>query len=366
MAGRDLSSPKAQVEEETMEFGMFHEFGRRQGQSEAEAFEESFALVDAAENYGLDAVWLAEIHVNPERSVCAAPLSIASSIATRTQRIGIGLAVQVLPLCHPLRLAEEASTVDQISHGRLIFGVGRSGLPLTYEAYGVSYLESKERFAEVLEIVRRAWTQERFSFSGKYHVFDDVCLVPKSYRKPHPPIRVAANSEDTFPAMGKQGFGILVASRRGSLEELAPNIRIYRDAYKAAGHAGEGEVLLRVPVYVAETDAQARAEPEESLMHFYRYLGERLARTATRADVTDGAQRAVRAQRLQSISYDEALQSKVIAGSPETVADRLKGLQREIGITGILAELNCGGLIPRDKVLRSLRLLCEEVKPYVN
>jgi alkanesulfonate monooxygenase SsuD/methylene tetrahydromethanopterin reductase-like flavin-dependent oxidoreductase (luciferase family) len=337
--------------EGAMEFGMFHEFGRRQGQSEPEAFAESFELVDAAENYGLDAVWLAEIHANPERSVCAAPLSIASSIATRTERIKVGLAVQVLPLCHPMRLAEEAATVDQISHGRLIFGVGRSGLPLTYEAYGVSYLESKERFAEVLEIVRRAWTQERFSYSGKYYVFDNVRLSPKPHQKPHPPIRVAANSEETFPAMGTQGFGILVASRRGSLEELEPNIRTYRDAWQAAGHPGEGEALLRVPVYVAETDAKACAEPEESLMHFYRYLGERLARTATRNDVTDGAQRAVRAQQLQSISYDEALRSKVIVGSPDTVADRLKGLSRTLGVTGILAEL---------------RLLCEQVKPRVN
>jgi alkanesulfonate monooxygenase SsuD/methylene tetrahydromethanopterin reductase-like flavin-dependent oxidoreductase (luciferase family) len=349
-----------------MEFGMFHEFGRRQGQSEAQAFDESFELVDAAEKYGLDAVWLAEIHANPDRSVCAAPLSIASSIATRTKRLRIGLAVQVLPLCHPMRLAEETATVDQISHGRLIFGAGRSGLPLTYEAYGVSYLESKERFAEVLEIVRRAWTQERFSYTGKYHVFENVRLSPKPYQKPHPPIFVAANSEDTFPAMGQQGNGILVASRRGSLEELEPNIRTYREAWRAAGHKGEGEVLIRVPVYVAASDALARTEPEESLMFFYRYLGERLARTATRNDVTDGADRAVRAQRLQSISYDEALRSKVIVGSPDTVADRLKGLQRALGITGILAELNCGGLLPREKVLNSLRLLCEQVKPQVN
>jgi alkanesulfonate monooxygenase SsuD/methylene tetrahydromethanopterin reductase-like flavin-dependent oxidoreductase (luciferase family) len=147
---------------------------------------------------------------------------------------------------------------------------------------------------------------------------------------------------------------------------LEPSIANYRKAWKAAGHQGEGACLLRVPVYVAATDAQAQSEPEESLMFFYRYLGERLARTATRNDVTDGAQRAVRAQRLQSISYDEALATKVIVGSPDTVADRLKGLQRQLGITGILAELNCGGLLPKDKVLNSLRLLCEEVKPQVN
>ena len=79
-------------------------------------------------------MWLAEIHVAPERSVRSAPLTIASAIAARTKRMRIGTGVQVLPLCHPLRIAEEAATVDQISEGRLIFGVGRSGLLHTYEA----------------------------------------------------------------------------------------------------------------------------------------------------------------------------------------------------------------------------------------
>src|ERR1051326_8539468 len=121
------------------EFGMFHEFQRVTGTTDEEAFTTSFEQVDAAERWGLDAMWLAEIHVAPERSVLSAPLTLASAIAARTKRMKIGTAVQVLPLCHPLRLAEEVATVDQISHGRLIFGVGRSGFPRTYEAYGVPY-----------------------------------------------------------------------------------------------------------------------------------------------------------------------------------------------------------------------------------
>ncbi|HZB90244.1 MAG TPA: LLM class flavin-dependent oxidoreductase, partial [Stellaceae bacterium] len=117
-----------------MEFGMFHEFQWSPGESEAAAFAHSFAEVDAAERWGLDAMWLAELHFARERSVLSAPLLIGSAIAARTRRMKIGTAVQVLPLCHPLRLAEEAATLDQISDGRLIFGVGRSGFPRTYEA----------------------------------------------------------------------------------------------------------------------------------------------------------------------------------------------------------------------------------------
>src|SRR5438445_6852531 len=258
------------------EFGMFHEFQRTAEMTDEDAFAVSFEQVDAAERWGLDAMWLAEIHVAPERSVCSAPLTLASAIAARTKRMKIGTGVQVLPLCHPLRLAEEAATVDQISHGRLIFGVGRSGFPRTYEAYGVPYGESRERFAETLEILKKAWTEDPFSYSGKFYKFDNVRLTPKPYQKPWPEIRIAANSPDTFPAIGTLGHGVFVAVRLGTLSELAPNIRAYREAYKAAGHPGEGQVFLRAPVYLAETAEQARSVPVECIMNFYRYLGERL------------------------------------------------------------------------------------------
>src|ERR1700689_4145461 len=139
-----------------MEFGVFHEFPSLVGRPDSAAFEEAFDIVDGAERWGLDVIWLAELHFDPERSVLSSPMCIASAIAARTKRMKIGVAVQVLPLCNPLRIAEEAATVDQISHGRLIFGVGRSGVAKTYEAYGVPYAESRERFAETLEIILKA------------------------------------------------------------------------------------------------------------------------------------------------------------------------------------------------------------------
>jgi alkanesulfonate monooxygenase SsuD/methylene tetrahydromethanopterin reductase-like flavin-dependent oxidoreductase (luciferase family) len=348
------------------EFGMFHEFQRTAELSQPAAFARSFAEVDAAERWGLDAMWLAEIHVAPERSVCAAPLTIAGAIAARTRRLKIGTAVQVLPLCHPLRIAEEAATVDQISEGRLIFGVGRSGFPRTYEAYGVPYGESRERFAETLEILKRAWTEDSFSYAGRFYKFDNVRLSPKPVQKPWPEIRIAANSPDTFPAIGRLGHGVFVAVRLGTLSELAPNIRAYREAWRAAGHPGDGRVFLRAPVYVADTAEQARREPEESIMYFYRYLGERLEDSATRAGVRAIEDRAARGRRLQTITYDEALRDKIIVGTPEAVTDRLMQLREELGLDGILAEMNCGTKIPHERVMRSLQLLCEKVKPRFN
>src|ERR1700751_1631989 len=157
-----------------MEFGMFHEFPSLPGRTESEAFDEAMEQVEAAERLGLDVMWLAELHFEPRRSVLLAPLSIASLVAGRPPHIKIGIPVQVLPLCHPLRLAEEAATVDQLSHGRLIFGVGRSGVAQTYEAYGVSYAESRERFREILDVIEQAWTKPSFSYGGKYHSFNEV------------------------------------------------------------------------------------------------------------------------------------------------------------------------------------------------
>jgi len=160
-----------------MEIGVYHEFHCRPDQTSSEAFEEALAQIEAADRWGLDAIWLAEIHQQPRRSVLAAPLTVASAIAARTRRIKIGTGVQVLPLCHPLRLAEETATIDQISKGRLLFGVGRSGNPRSYVAYGVPYSESRERFLETLEIVKRAWAQPSFSYDGKYYSFNNAAAV---------------------------------------------------------------------------------------------------------------------------------------------------------------------------------------------
>ena len=347
----------------SFEFGIFHEFARYAGQTDAEVFAQSFAQVDAAERFGLDVVWLAELHFLPERSVASAPLLLASAIAMRTRRLKIGIAVQVLPLCHPLRLAEEVATLDQVSGGRLIFGVGRSGFPRTYEAYGVPYAESRDRFAEVLEILERSWREERFTFEGTFYNYRNIKIVPRPLQKPHPPLRIAATSADTYPAIGAMGFPIFVAVRLGTIEELGPNIAAYREAYRSAGHAGQGEVYLRVPIYVGETEASARADPEHSIMPFYKALGAQLEDSATRAGARASEQRVERGQALQTISYEDVLRDKVIVGTPESVTKRLQELIGTLGLNGVLAEPNCGGLIANEKVMRSLQLMCEQVAP---
>ncbi|HTB43878.1 MAG TPA: LLM class flavin-dependent oxidoreductase [Acetobacteraceae bacterium] len=340
-----------------MEFGWYVEFHRQvPQQSDTDAFAQGLAQVEDAERYGLDAIWLAEIHQQANRSVLSAPMTVASAIAARTSRIKIGTAVQVLPLCHPLRLAEESATVDQISRGRLMMGVGRSGNPRAYAAYGVPYSESRERFYETLEVLKLAWTQPSFSYEGKFLKFDEARAVPRPYQQPHPPIRIAGASEDTFPVLGKLGYPLFVAVRSGSLAGLAPDLKAYREAYKAAGHPGKGDVHLRLTLHVAETDALAREQAEPSTMLGYRKL-------ITQLEGSPNKRRRAELEEVRTITYADVLRDKVVVGSPGYVADRLRQLQEELGIDGILAELNFGGTVPSGQMMQSLRLLCEEARP---
>jgi alkanesulfonate monooxygenase SsuD/methylene tetrahydromethanopterin reductase-like flavin-dependent oxidoreductase (luciferase family) len=346
-----------------MEFGSFMEFPPVNEGCEVAAFDQALGEVEAAERYGLDAVWLAELHGAPERSVISAPMMVASAIAARTSTIKIGIAVQVLPLSHPLRLAEEAATIDQISHGRLIYGIGRSGVVRTYEDYGISYAESRERFAEALDIMRQAWTEPAFSYEGKYYSFNRVSVTPKPYQQPYPELRMAAASPETFPQIGRLGFPIFVAVRQGPFSQLAEHIKAYRKAYEEAGHPGHGKVFLRVPAYLAETRERARAEAKDSLMGFFKYQAELGMDSARRAGGAVAEERMRRVERLLSLTYDEALATQVLIDDPDGFTARLREVEEEIGLDGILAELNCGGRIPQDRVLNALRLLCEEVKP---
>jgi alkanesulfonate monooxygenase SsuD/methylene tetrahydromethanopterin reductase-like flavin-dependent oxidoreductase (luciferase family) len=337
-----------------MEFGLFTEFESPAGMSLATAFDESLAQITAAEEFGLDAVWLAEIHFQKDRSVLASPLVVAAALAACTRRIKIGIAVQVLPLSHPLRLAEDVATVDHLSKGRLLFGIGRSGLPGHYQGFNIPYSESRERFLETLDILKKAWTQDRFSHEGAYFRFEDVCVMPKPFQQPHPPIRMAASTQETFPLVGRMGLPLFVAPRTISIPDLKHFIGGYHAEWAAAGHAGRGDIALSMPVYVAETDRKAREQARASTMHFFRTISQALRTSENRAGIAD---------RLRDLSYEDVLSEQVVYGSPEAVADRLLELREDLGFSSFSGWMNCGSQIPHARVLASMRLFAERVIP---
>ena len=158
-----------------MDIGLMIDSDYRAGQTHWQACDAVLATADQAETLGFDSLWLAERHFSPPGSAAlvpsigSAPLLLATAIAMRTSRIRLGTAVLLLPLGHPVRLAEEVATLDQLSQGRLHLGIGRSSFPRAYEGYGIPYAESRARFQEYLDIMRLAWTQPQFSYTGTFY-----------------------------------------------------------------------------------------------------------------------------------------------------------------------------------------------------
>ena len=357
-----------------MHVGLVMECDYRYGETEQAAFDEAFAMAEAAEKGGLEGVWLAERHFAAPRSpldtggagipsVVSAPLIISSAIVARYERLRVGVAVNVLPLAHPVRVAEEVATLDHISRGRVEFGVGRSGFARAYEGYGISYAESRARFRECLDVILAAWTNERFSYEGEYYRFNDVCVIPKPYQKPHPPLRIAATTKETFPQVGRQGIPVFVGLRGMDRPALAESLNAYRAAWKEAGNAGDSSVFLRIPVYVGETDEQAHADAEESTMRSYRRLAQNFLNSASVAGATPDEERVQRGHRLSAVTYEDLLRDRLAYGSPDTVTNQLRDIVDELGLEGVVAEVNVGGGIPKDKVLASVNRFATKVAP---
>ena len=345
-----------------MHFGLFIEEARP-GQTQALAFRDVLELADAAETYGLDGVWLGEIHFNPGRSVISAQMVMATAIVSRTRRVRVGTAVQVLPLSHPLRIAEEAATVDQLSEGRFDMGIGRSGAARTYDVLGIPYGESQARFRESLEIIREAWKGKPFSYKGDFYQFENAVVTPRPFQEPHPPLRMAANSPETFPQVAKSGLALFVGLRDLDIPELKECLKLYRGAWREAGHAGQPSVYLRIPVYAGLTETGALEEPRESITAFFRRQADLMKTSVGRAGAGPADRRAAKAERLGNLPYEEVLRTRVAFGTAAQLIERLTELRNELGLDGIVVEPNPAGLIPTEYAARSLRIVAREVMP---
>ena len=253
--------------------------------------------------------------------------------------------------------------MDHVSRGRLEFGVGRSGFPRSYQGYGIPYAESRERFQESLEVILKAWNNDSFSHEGKYYNFDNVCVIPKPYQKPHPPVRVAATTKDTFPIVGESGHSVVTGLRGFSVPEVEEHLKLYREARNKAGYEGKGDVYLRIPVYVADTDKAGRDDPEAGVMQNFKRLAENFAQSARQSGVSASEERLERAERLNNITYDDLLRDRLAYGSPETVVKKLKHLIDTLGLSGVIMESNVGGAVSPEQVLHSIQLYAQEVAP---
>lgn len=347
-----------------MKFGMLHLFESPRGRSEREMVHEQIALMEAAEDFGFDSVWPAEHHFT-EYGFCASPALSLAAIARRTRRIRLGTGVVVLPFHNPVRVAEDFAMLDLLSDGRVDLGVGRGYQPVEFQGFGVDQSRSREIFDESLEIIRRAWTEERFSFEGRHFRFRDVGVRPRPFQRPHPPIWLAALSDETFEKAGRMGLNLLCSPIfGGSLPAARERIAGYRDSLARHGHdPSRHEVGALVMVYVARTQEEARRDFAEPVIWYFRTFGRYVAPKLGQPAVP-GYEWYTQIRDLASVvEWEQLLEhGAVVCGEPDFVAERIREIRDGIGIDHLLCWTRLGGLA-EDKVAAHMELMRDEVMP---
>ncbi len=302
-------------------------------------YEELLEQVEAAEQLGFDSFWIAEHHFHEYGAIPRPAIWIAAA-AQRTKRIKLGCAVVVLPFDNPLRVAEDLAMVDILSNGRLQVGVGSGYLAHEFDGFNINPDEKRERFDESLTILTKAWSGEKFSFSGNYYNCKDVQLNVVPVQNPSPPIHIAVLRNEVAPFVGAKQLPMMMIpyATTEHLDELKATTSSYRAALAEAGGDGQqAEISFGLHTYCASTTAGARKECEEAMN---RYVRTRLY----------ARQRPI----------DSLIDKDLVAfGDPEEVL-RVAGHYQDAGLTNFLAINNFGGL-PHKKVLQSMELIAKGV-----
>ena len=359
-----------------MDFGLFYEimipkpWGPR---TEYEAFQQVIAQVIQAEASGFSHFWTVEHHFLTEMSHCSAPEVLYGAISQRTKKIRIGHGVRLLPFPynHPVRAAEMAATLDLLCDGRLEFGTGRSASLREIEGFGIDITQTRPMWEEALEVVVGAWTNETFSWDGKYFKVPPRTVVPKPLQKPHPPIWCAASGPESHEIAGRKGLGVLSLTLLIELEEVARRIAMYKAAVKEAKPVGKfinNQAAAYTLVYCAETDEQARREAAKSMEWYIDYssqIASEFARKIAPGGDAGGYDYYKQTGNLSTkkLTFDYLSgEDLVICGSPDTCVRKIKRYQA-MGIEQLLCICQLYS-IPHQQVMNSIKLFGEQVIPH--
>ncbi|HUY20094.1 MAG TPA: LLM class flavin-dependent oxidoreductase [Candidatus Binataceae bacterium] len=347
-----------------MDVGLFSELQCPPEKPIAAAYREIVEQGELADQLGFRSLWLAELHFTRDFSVMPAPQLVAAAIAARTRRLRLGIGVYILPVHHPLRLAEEGATLDILSNGRFDFGAGR-GHPFTrvYEGFEVPFEESRQRFDECLEIVRRAWSEPSVTFKGDFFSFDDLEVVPRPLQKPHPPIYIGAVSPGSFLSAGEHGYHVMCPAQVTPLPAMKEMLAGYRERARQSHSVPRASLLL--PLFVAKTRRDAERIPRDSIMSYYEITGRLMAQLTQRKGLPE--QFKVYDQVggfMKDLTYERVLSDYAVFGEPAAVCDRLLRLREELQLDEILAWMNIGGL-GHEQVAASMKLMAEQVMPQL-
>jgi len=350
-----------------LRFGTFFFFQAAPGQRHEDIIRNELTQVEWSEELGFDEVWFTEHHFI-DYGLSVDPATLAAAAASRTRRVRIGLAAAILPFHHPLRLAEQMALVDILSDGRLDVGVGRGNRPAEFAGYRVPQQESRERFDETVDVMQRGWTEERFSYHGRFFSFDDVRVIPKPVQRPHPPLYQVCVTKDGIENTALRGWPMLNSVLFGPVDQLVANRDTYVNTLDKAGRTSEEIAALLArwgvsrQIYVADTDAKALAEAKDAEL-WYQDSFRRFVIPERIEDAHPTLQPAFRAMadRLGTVTWQSLVAETLAFGSPDTVARHIEYM-RSIGVGQVLCWMNFGGL-PQDKIRRSMELFAREVIP---
>ena len=341
-------------------------------------YEEHLRAWEELDRLGFDGVGFNEHHTSPY-GLMNSPNLMAASAAQRTRRIKLLIYGNLLPLHDPLRLAEELAMLDCLSNGRIVSGFAR-GIPREHNVYRVPLRDSRARFEEAWEIVRRAWTEEVFSYTGRFWSYDDVAIWPRPVQQPHPPVWVpVTGSKETIEWAGRHDIPITpgLVPTRGLREDI---IRYYARCLAQHGHRlTPDHLIIQASVYVADSKAQAVKEAGPYTLYFNQTLFSHgnISEASLQRDagyLSAGSFDYVRPENLAAVSgARERFRDMTLAdverdaeqmpwGTPEEVIERITAAADHAGANTVLINVNRGAM-PQEMFLHQIQRIGSKVLP---
>jgi alkanesulfonate monooxygenase SsuD/methylene tetrahydromethanopterin reductase-like flavin-dependent oxidoreductase (luciferase family) len=350
-----------------MKFSLFTEIQCPPGTSPDIRLHEFLEQAELADRLGFYGFWIAEIHCQPRFSLLSAPYVVLGAAAQRTHRLRLGVAVNTLPVHHPVHLAEQAAMLDLISKGRMDFAAG-GGHPHSraYECFGADHKSTHDIMAEGLEIIRRAWSEETLTFNGKFFQIPEVVVNPKPVQRPLPPFYMATSSLEGVEVGARLGINLLLPIHTRTPEQVVEFANSYWDGLREQGHDPKTKELgLLVPMHLAPTKAEAKARSKAGIMSYFKTIAD------MRVDYTEWLTR--RGDELPArlktaagaiVDFETICSRHAVVGDSEATVRALKDLAQKNGATHFLTWHNIGS-VPHSLVKESMEQFAREVMPQL-
>ncbi|MGE0383188.1 MAG: LLM class flavin-dependent oxidoreductase [Gammaproteobacteria bacterium] len=303
-----------------------------------------------AEELGFASYFVGHHRFTPGFGQTQHPWIVLSAIAARTARIRLGTSIFLLPLSHPLEVAEQVASLDVLSAGRVIFGPGLGYRPYEFQALGLPYERRGRLMSECLEVVQGAWRQESFSYQGEFFSFRDVTVTPRPVQRPFIPIWVGANTDPAMQRAARLGDGWIVGFS-DRLPRLLPKLQSYRAL--AASHARPATVCLMRLVGLGGS----REEVERDWLPTVYGMLRNYAKVQAPVERGDATEQSLKAANRGAIRLAEMGSDMLVAGTPDDV---IAGLRRSIVETGCEHLVIYTGGPPAE---RTMELFSREVMP---